>query len=390
MPIVFDATNKHIRINPWDFLTVKTATQGTNIVEINESIPAAVPQTGKIWLGTQTSWIHCFRDFSSGFNYSTNPKHFKIKTTGGGPDIIELDQNCATRAEVVSHINAKLGSAIHDHLTWMHCMEDPFDSIHIVFMCLQASMRCGIKMESVTTYGHPDGDPDPEDAMYHFMLTVSIEDLGDSHIYDYVSWSGSTFVLASNLTQNYDVNTPVTATYASVDMQDVYNEAMDWVDSEEGMAYSIPVSAIGKANLGTGIYTDKIFILNDGWKIKSWSGIYALIILGTTITDDATNRTVSPDLGRVDFEFVTSSYATVVVTSGLSQTDKEEIATYVWNNTVAATLADRVNLIRKIEEGRWRIIANQLVIYDDDNVTPLKIFNLSGESTTPYSERSPT
>jgi len=382
MPIEFDATNKWILIKPWD-LSIQTADEGTNIVVINEAIPTDAPQTGKLWLGITTSRIHCFRDFSSGFDYLANPKHFKIKTTAGGPDVIELDANCLDRTEVVNHINEKLASAFHDHTTWMQCIEDPFDEIHIVFACPHASLRCGLRMESVYQYGHPDSDEDLEDAMYHFMLPESFEDLGSSDIYDYVSWSGSTFVISGTLTMTYTSDFPVSIAFESIEMQELYNETMDWADEQNAIDDSVPLAAVGKAELGGGVFTDKIFILQDGWKLKPWTGIYALTFKGTTITDDGSPRVVSPELGRVDTEFVTSSFATVVLTSGLSETDKEEIASYVWNHTTAATLGDRVNLVRKIQENSFKVTSNQLIIYEDNGFTPLKIFNLKDKAGLP-------
>ena len=46
-------------------------------------------------------------------------------------------------------------------------------------------------------------------------------------------------------------------------------------------------------------------------------------------------------------------------------------------------------MVRKIETGRWKIQGTQLIIYDEDGVTPLKTFNLSGAQTQAYSERNP-
>lgn len=32
--------------------------------------------------------------------------------------------------------------------------------------------------------------------------------------------------------------------------------------------------------------------------------------------------------------------------------------------------------VRQIEQGRWRIVSNQMIFYDTDGVTPLRVFNL--------------
>lgn len=51
-------------------------------------------------------------------------------------------------------------------------------------------------------------------------------------------------------------------------MIDVYNAAMDWIDSDDGMVHELPIEAIGKAPLGNDVYTDTIYKLLNGWKLK--------------------------------------------------------------------------------------------------------------------------
>ena len=82
--------------------------------------------------------------------------------------------------------------------------------------------------------------------------------------------------------------------------QEIYNEAMAWADEQEAMDDDPPMLSTGYAPLGGGAYSDKIYILNNGWKIKPASGTYQLTILGTVITDDETSRIVLPDSGNVE------------------------------------------------------------------------------------------
>lgn len=83
----------------------------------------------------------------------------------------------------------------------------------------------------------------------------------------------------------------------------------------------------------------------------------------------------------------------------------EDIAIRVDSND--ATMADRdryialvasphdeaLSMILQVEAGRWRIVANQMIFYDTDGVTPLYTFNLkdaSGNATmTDVMEREP-
>jgi len=105
---------------------------------------------------------------------------------------------------------------------------------------------------------------------------------------------------------------------------EIYSAAMDWCDDQPTMGYTVPMKAIGKAPLGGGVYTDSIFILQNGWKIKFWSGTYQAVITGTLITDDETSRTVPPDSGNIEVIFQVSSQATVIPDEAeWTQTEKE-------------------------------------------------------------------
>jgi len=42
----------------------------------------------------------------------------------------------------------------------------------------------------------------------------------------------------------------------SISALEIYNAAMDWVDEQENMAYTVPMKAIGKFPMGGGINSD--------------------------------------------------------------------------------------------------------------------------------------
>lgn len=52
-------------------------------------------------------------------------------------------------------------------------------------------------------------------------------------------------------------------------------------------------------------------------------------------------------------------------------------------------MVEQILRIMKIQEGRWKIMNDELIIYDEDNTTVYKRFKLSGEQTKAYSERVP-
>jgi len=112
----------------------------------------------------------------------------------------------------------------------------------------------------------------------------------------------------------------------SISALEIYNAAMDWCDEQPTIVHSVPMGAVGKAPLGGGVYTDSIFILQDGWKIKLYNGTYQFVIFGTVITGDETPRTVPPDSGNVEVIFQVSSQGIIIPGVGeWTQTEKDAI-----------------------------------------------------------------
>lgn len=95
----------------------------------------------------------------------------------------------------------------------------------------------------------------------------------------------------------------ITEPTTEVGALDIYSAAMDWADEPENMAYSPPMKAVGKFDMGGGVYSDSIFMLQDGWKIKFWSGNYQAVIRGTLLPEPGQPRTVPPDTGNVEVVF---------------------------------------------------------------------------------------
>ena len=104
------------------------------------------------------------------------------------------------------------------------------------------------------------------------------------------------------------VTSPTTALTAL----EIYSAAMDWCDDQPTMGYTIPMEAVGKFDMGGGVYSDSIFLLKNGWKIKFWSGTYQATITGTLLPEPGQSRTVPPDSGNVEVVFQVSSQGTVI------------------------------------------------------------------------------
>ena|SRR5579884_2179851 len=100
---------------------------------------------------------------------------------------------------------------------------------------------------------------------------------------------------------------------------DIYTAAKQWDPQSVNLQYPCPMDAIGKALIGTGVYTDAVVRLLNGWKLKP-SG-YAqgtqITVIGTLVTDDGSSRTVAASSGsEVSWVFQVASAATIVSDSG--------------------------------------------------------------------------
>lgn len=153
--------------------------------------------------------------------------------------------------------------------------------------------------------------------------------------------------------------------------QEIYNAAMDWHAEQASMDDDPPMRSTGYASLGGGAYTDKIFILQKGWKLKPYSGTYTLTIVGTLIAlDDEGNpydRTVPPDSGTVVWVFqVTSQGIISVQGSGVTDEDKEDIANLVETKT-GQPLKEDTSQIKLHHTGRTKLEGDYLCIYNENN-----------------------
>jgi len=127
------------------------------------------------------------------------------------------------------------------------------------------------------------------------------------------------WILLPDLSPNYTITA-----------QEIYNSCMDWCDSQEAMDDDPPMRSTGYANLGSGVYSDKIFVLQKGWRLKPYSGTYTLKVTGTIIAlDDEGNpydRTVLPDSGTIIWEFQVSSQGIIIPDiAEWTQTEKDGI-----------------------------------------------------------------
>ena len=72
----------------------------------------------------------------------------------------------------------------------------------------------------------------------------------------------------------------------------------------------------------------------------------------------------------------------VEISDNLDPSD-EIIADAVWANADGVLVASGIETISSIEAGRWKIESNQMIFYEEDNVTEIMRFNLFDEAGDP-------
>ena len=292
MNIQFDAENRLIRINPFYF-TIVDATEGNDYIDV-DSIPSDMPQDVWISLAKSKAKIVGTNDMSAGYDFSADPRNFLI-IAGDGiySEKINLDQSTSSATEVANLINTRLQQNRFEQNIEAIVVDTKFIALQ------QKDPYWGETFSFVLDYGSPDA-----------LTILGINPgtyVGVSDIYESSSWSGTRIYLTTTLTMTYQTGVYGAGYYKEINVQDIYDASRDWDDSDVGISHPEPMSASGYFPLGGGAYTDKIFVLKNGWKIMPHSGNYILTFIGTTITDDGTSRIRLPRAGTVSVIFQVSS-----------------------------------------------------------------------------------
>ena len=174
----------------------------------------------------------------------------------------------------------------------------------------------------------------------------------------------------------------------SISALEIYNATMDWCDETENMGYTVPIRADGKFWMKEGVYSDSIFRLINGWKIKLYDGTYQFIITGTLLPEEGESRTVPPDNGNIEIIFEVSSQGTIVTYgSGVTQQDKEDIADLVEIQT-GAPIKTIASVIENHHVGRVKLEGCYMLIYNKEEELVAK-YELVKDSNERIIERIP-
>lgn len=119
--------------------------------------------------------------------------------------------------------------------------------------------------------------------------------------------------------------------------------------------------------------------------------------IGTFLVEvfQATVATISTNVSAVNTKLGTPSGASVsadIATATTAATGAQTAANSASTNAAAAAAAALI--VRKIQTNHWKVVGNQLVIYDDNKTTPIYTFNLFDDTGAPTMtkifERTPT
>jgi len=294
--IVFDSYYRLIRIQPF-LMTLVGATSGSTQVTV-DAINSEVPQSGWLALAKTRALIGGTKNLSSGYDFESDPRSFLI-ISGDGIDYetVTLDQNCTNPDEIADLINSKLQQTSFATMVEAFVIDTNFIGLR------QKDPQWGETFSFVLDYGSPDA-----------LTILGIQPgthVGVSDVYHYSSWSGTTFYLDSSLEEDYPTGVYCAAYYESLTVQEIYNAAVEWASSPSGIVHPVPMEGSGYFPLGGGMYTDKIYVLKNGWKILPHQGNYTLTLIGTIITDDGSARVRLPRTGVVSVIFQVSSQGIV-------------------------------------------------------------------------------
>jgi hypothetical protein len=211
---------------------------------------------------------------------------------------------------------------------------------------------------------------------------------------------------------------------------DLYSDWKEWAIVGDNSKYPIALSAIGGDPIGGGRFLGSTFFLENGWKIRPYEGDHTLVVTGNLYARDGS----SPFVNTVgDFNVLinstTSNIVDTIATGGAAGAPTaSQIADAIWDRTAianadAGSFGQFINLIKaatdataidvvelktkvddatalittliKYEANRTKIdqTAKTLTVFDDDGVTPFRVFdlrNFAGQaSITEVAERAP-
>lgn len=183
--------------------------------------------------------------------------------------------------------------------------------------------------------------------------------------------------------------------------EDIYSAWKRWVLLYDNAKYLPAIRTIGGDPTVSGQRAGDLYFLINGWQIRTWEADHQLQLIGA-IFNDTGQPVFKPTIFNHNIQTVIerSSLVTTVVSEvegQLGQSDKDEIVdrltagipTEVWRHIhdpgyPAGSYGQKIDaievaafILRKGLTNRFVIQSGQLILYDDDDVTVLRSWNLN-------------
>lgn len=162
-------------------------------------------------------------------------------------------------------------------------------------------------------------------------------------------------------------------------------------ENEDLRKYDVFMKAYGNVYKGSGKYTERYVVLQNGCKIVPYNEDHFLTITGTFITDDGGegiacfDRSLLDDDVTVDINYIPPQVEIVYINtggSGLSQEEHDKLMSLPESFTLDENTSKMIETIYNLETGNWEIKDNQMIFYKLDG-TELMRFNLYDKDNRP-------
>lgn len=153
--------------------------------------------------------------------------------------------------------------------------------------------------------------------------------------------------------------------------QDLYSDGKeDWVSTESLRRVQFPITAVGGNPTPGDKALGSTFFLKSDWKIQPYDANHRLIIEGNLYADDGSDFILTVTGKTVKVVQTVSLLTEAILTGGsaITQDDIDDIADAVWTHSTA-------DFLLKVIKNKKALVKTglvwQLIIYDDDDTTPI-------------------
>lgn len=138
----------------------------------------------------------------------------------------------------------------------------------------------------------------------------------------------------------------------TLNVQTIYSEWKEWVQSGIGISYLPAFEAIGGQPLPGGLFAGQTFFLINNWKIKPQPANHRLIVVGNLYTNDGSPITISVAGYTIEISLSTSAQAQGIQSSGstLNLIDIENSLVLAKKSDITELRAFIVPYLTKIEK----------------------------------------